>query len=66
MRGDLAEGRGQYGFNNFGFGFDDFGMRVGGHCFAARRLPEYANNRIRTGQFREDGQLWNGEFWVGR
>ena len=64
--GDLAEGRGQYGFNNFGFGFDDFGMRVGGHCFAARRLPEYASDRIRTGQFREDGQLWNGEFWVGR
>ena len=64
--GDLSEGRDQYGFNNFGFDFDDYGMRIGEHCFAARRLPEYASNRIRTGQYREDGQLWNGEFWVGR
>ena len=63
---DLSEGRNQYEFNNFGFEFDDYGMRVGGHCFAERRLPEYASNRIRTGQYREDGQLWNGEFWIGR
>ncbi len=64
--GDLAEGRDQYGFNNFGFAFDDYGIRVGGHCFAARRLPEYANSRIRTGQHQEDGKLWQEEFWVGR
>ena len=64
--GDLSEGRDQYGFNNFGFAFDDYGIRVGGHCFAARQLPEYANSRIRTGQHQEDGKLWQGEFWVGR
>ena len=64
--GDLAEGRDQYGFNNFGFEFDDYGIRVGGHCFAERRLPEYASNRIRTGQYLEDEKLWQGEFQIER
>ena len=64
--GDLAEGRDQYGFNNFGFEFDDYGIRVGGHCFAERRLPEYASNRIRTGQYLDDEKLWQREFRIER
>ena len=55
------------GFDNMDFRFGDHGANIGGKCVAERDLPDYAIERIRTGQFvRGDGQLWGVEFPVAR
>ena len=64
-----AEGRAR-GFANLDFQFADHGARIGGKCAAERDLPDYAIERIRTGQFVSGasgaGQLWGVEFPVAR
>ena len=55
------------GFENLDFQFADHGARIDGKCVAERELPDYAIERIRTGQFVSgEGQLWGAEFAVGR
>ena len=57
----------EYGFENLDFQFADHGAYVGDKCVATRELPDYAIDRIRTGQFvRGEGQLWSAEFMTGR
>ena len=57
----------EYGFENLDFQFTDYGAYVGDRCVAERELPDYAIERIRTGQFVSgERQLWSDEFPVGR
>ena len=61
-----ADGR-ERGFENMDFQFADHGAYAGDKCVAERELPDYAIERIRTGQFVSgEGQLWGAEFAVGR
>ena len=63
---DLPATRQQHGFDNLDFRFDRHGGIINGKCMAARTLPEYAINRIHTGQYVPVGggfeRLWEGEF----
>ena len=65
-RADLPPTRQQHGFDNLDFRFDRHGGIINGKCMAARTLPEYAINRIHTGQYVPVGggfeRLWEGEF----
>ena len=64
---DLPADSRESSFDNLDFRFADYGARVGGKCMAERDLPDYAIERIRTGQFiRGEVQLWSAEFPVGR
>ena len=64
---DLPEAMRERGFENRDFRFADRGARIGDKCVAARELPGYAIERIRTGQFVSGtGQLWSVEFSVAR
>ena len=55
------------GFANMDFQFRDHGGRVGDKCVAIMELPDYAIERIRTGQFVSGaGELWGVEFAAGR
>ncbi len=51
------------GFVNMDFEFAEQGAYVGDDCVAARELPDYAIERIRTGQFVSgEGRVWGVEF----
>ena len=61
-----ADGR-ELGFANLDFQFADHGAYAGDKCVAERELPNYAIERIRTGQFVSgEGRVWDAEFLVGR
>ena len=54
-------------FENLDFQFADHGAVIDGKCVAERELPDYAIERIRTGQFVSgEGDLWRTEFPVAR
>ena len=64
---DLPVDRRERGFENLDFQFADHGADIGGKCVVERDLPDYAIERIRTGQFvGGEGQLWGVEFAVGQ
>ena len=64
---DLPAGWREHGFENLDFLFADHGARAGDKCVVTRELPDYAIERIRTGQFVSgEGQLWSVEFAVRR
>ena len=53
----------EYGFVNLDFQFADYGARIGDKCVAELDLPDYAIERIRTGQFVSgEGDLWRADF----
>ena len=57
----------EYGFENLDFQFADHGSYAGDKCVAERELPDYAIDRIRTGQFVSgEGRVWGVEFPVSR
>ena len=53
---DLAAERRGFGFDNLDFTFPERGALWQGRCHAELRLPEYAIDRIRTGQFVAEGE----------
>ena len=60
---DLPEGWRERGFENKDFWFADHGAYTGDICVATIDLPDYAIDRIRTGQFISgEGNLWRVEF----
>ena len=60
---NLPADRQESGFANLDFQFADHGARIGDKCVAARELPGYPIERIRTGQFISgEGNLWRVEF----
>ena len=59
---DLAAPDRPHGFENLGFNFREYGVRLGEACVALVPLPEYAIAGLRTGQFISgQGQLWAAE-----
>ena len=61
-----ADGR-ERRFANLDFWFGDHGARTDDICVVERELPDYAIERIRTGQFVSgEGSLWRVEFAGGR
>ena len=61
---DLSEVRRQHGFDNHDFEFERRGgARFDGSCVVTVPLPDYAIERIRTGQYIPgEGRLWEVEF----
>ena len=60
---DLSVAGREFGFANLDFQFADHGARIGDKCVAERNLPDYAVERIRTGQFVSgEGRVWGVEF----
>ena len=56
----------RHGFDNMDFRFANYGADLGGACVAARELPEYEVERVRTGQYVSgEGALWRVDFGVG-
>ena len=60
---DLSNHRKQYGFDNLDFYFNDYrlGIQLGERCLAVRDLPAYAVVGIRTGEYTDEGRLWEAE-----
>ena len=57
----------EFGFENLDFQFADLGARIDDMCVAERELPDYAIDRIRTGQFVSgEGEVWRAEFAAER
>ena len=64
---DLPADSRERGFANLDFQFADHGAAIGGKCVATRELPDYAIERIRTGQFVSgEGRVWGVEFPAAR
>ena len=60
---DLPAAGREFGFDNLDFLFAEHGAYAGDKCVATRSLPDYAIDRIRTGQFVSgEGQLWSADF----
>ena len=58
---DLPDGRERDGFDNLDFRFDDYEIPLADRPVAVRTLPDYPIARVRTGQYTDDGRLWEGE-----
>ena len=64
---DLPADGGERGFANLDFQFTDHGAYAGDICVATRDLPDYAIERIRTGQFVSgESRVWGVEFPAAR
>ena len=63
---DLPGHRKRLGFDNLDFPFFRRGARIQGVCVAAASLPEYPIASIHTGQYDEQGQLWNARLLVAK
>ncbi len=59
---DLPDHRKQYGFDHLDFRLDDHRISFIDRCVAMRDLPDYDIASVRTGQYTEEGQLWEAEF----
>ncbi len=59
---DLPDWRKRHGYDNLDFEFPLWGVSIEGACAASVPLPDYAIRSVRTGQFGEDGELWNAAF----
>ena len=61
---NLPAAQRQHGFDNRDFEFGPAGgVQYDGRCLVSIPLPDYAIDRIRTGQYRpETGRLWEAEF----
>ena len=59
---DLPADRREHGFDNLNFLFADRGVHIGDKCVAVSGLPDYAIERIHTGQFvRGEGAIWGAD-----
>ncbi len=58
----LTEHKRPKGFENLDFGFPKHGVRFDGKCMVVVPLPEYEINSIRTGQFTNEGRVWERKF----
>ncbi len=59
---DLPDAYRSHGFDNRDFDFFRHGRRMDGKCMAVIPLPEYDVAKIRTGQFTNEGVVWEGKF----
>ena len=58
---DLPEHRGQHTFDNYDFDFINYGTWDGQRCVAEIKLPSYQIDSILTGQFADEGAIWQDE-----
>ena len=58
-RADLSPERRRYGFDSLNFGLDEEGAIFDGACAAIADLPAYPVERIRFGQFDDEGEVWS-------
>ena len=58
---DLPAGREEFGFDNRDFNIAELGVPRSGTCARAVALPHYPIAAINTGQYNEQGRLWEGE-----
>ena len=58
---DLPDHRKQYGFDNLDFRFGDYALPLTERLVAVRELPAYDIAGIRTGQYTDQGRIWEGE-----
>ena len=59
---DLPDHRQEYGFDNLDFNHYRNDVQTSDDwCVAAQRLPRYAIQSIRAGQFTHDGKLWHAD-----
>ena len=58
---DLPERRRSNGYDNLDFDFRLYGETVDKNCVARVPLPEYPIASVRTGQFNENGELWEAK-----
>ena len=58
---DESDLEGERAYNGGSFALSDHGLRYGGRCMASFALPSYAIARIATGQYGDDGTVWEGE-----
>ena len=64
---DLPADNRELGFANLDFQFAEHGAYAGDKCVVTRELPDYAIERIRTGQFVSgEGRVWSVEFPAAR
>ena len=62
---DLPSHRKQYGFDTLDFTFRYHRYPMGGEvCVAIRERPDYAIAAVRTGQYTDEGGIWEGRFNV--
>jgi len=54
----LPDDRKQYGFDNLDFDFLSHGTILNEKCVAVHDLPQYEIKRILTGQYSEEGRIW--------
>jgi len=59
--GDIHPWHRAYGFDNVDFFLRHGLARIDGNCVAVVRLPDYPIAAVRTGQFTDDGVLWEAE-----
>ncbi len=59
---DLSSSRQSHGFDNRDFNFREYGVHFDGRCMAVVPLPEYDIAKIHTGQFTNEGVVWEGKF----
>ena len=59
--GNLPSWRREYGFGNLDFSLRRGLARIDGNCVGVVDLPDYPIAGIRTGQFTDDGILWEAE-----
>ena len=63
---DLPADRQEHGFASFEFSYDGGEIQaLQAGCIAARRLPLYPIERIRTGQYTGEGALWQVDVELG-
>ena len=49
-------------FDNLDFDFAPRGLIRNGYCLLTAQLPDYPIVEVRTGQWNEDGAIWNAQF----
>ena len=58
---DLPADRRQYGYDNLDFSFQNYAAPRSGECVLTVKLPQYPIASIRTGQYNDQGRIWEGE-----
>ena len=63
---DIPEDRRALGHESLNFDFERWGIMFGDKCMIRRALPDYAIEKVETGQWVPGGErLWTAEFGVG-
>ncbi len=63
---DLPQNQREHGFDNLDFAYFTRGVLLDGKCAAVLPLPDYAIERLRTGQFTKEGsEIWEAAVAFG-